>query len=70
MAIKYVKDYYTAEDGTTRTDTKAIQAAIDALSDGDTLAFEEKKIYSLDAPVSFVSYAVFLQSGERCCIHL
>lgn len=63
MAIKYVKDYYTAEDGTTRTDTKAIQAAIDALSDGDTLAFEEKKIYSLDAPVSFVSYNVAAKTG-------
>ena len=63
MAIKYVKDYYTAEDGTTRTDTKAIQAAIDALSDGDTLAFEEKKIYSIDAPVSFVSYNAAAKTG-------
>lgn len=60
MAIKYVENYRISDSA---TDSDTIQAAIDALEDGDTLIFERGRTYILDEPVNFTSYVKNTTAG-------
>ena len=65
----YVSSYGAAGDGVT-DDSAAIQSAIDALGDGDALAFDVEKTYLLAGNLRFVTMTNFAVYGQNSTLKL